>query len=116
MLSFEIISIPVSDQQASKAFYQKMGFKVIVEAPYEHGQKWIQMAIPGSSISITLVTWFNNMPPGCINGLVIKTDTLEQDIAAMRAQGIDVAEPENTPWGIFASVKDPDGNRLSLPQ
>jgi predicted enzyme related to lactoylglutathione lyase len=116
MQTFEIISIPVTDQQASKEFYQKMGFEVLVEAPYTGDQKWIQMGIPGSSVSITLVTWFENMKPGCINGLVIKTDALTQDIESMRANGIEVGEPQKTPWGLFAEVKDPDGNRLSLHQ
>jgi catechol 2,3-dioxygenase-like lactoylglutathione lyase family enzyme len=115
MKAIEIISLPVTDQQRSKEFYQKLGFEVLVEAPFDKS-KWIQMAYPGSPVSITLVTWFDNMPAGCINGFVIKTDDLEQDIADLTAKGIAVGKVDQTPWGKFLSVKDPDGNRLSFHQ
>jgi predicted enzyme related to lactoylglutathione lyase len=116
MKSIEIISIPVTNQLQSKEFYLQLGFEVIVEAPFEGDKKWIQMGFPGSPISITLVTWFDNMPAGCINGLVIKTDDLDKDITELTAKGITVGEIDQTPWGRFAAVKDPDGNRLSLHQ
>lgn len=116
MKSFEIISIPVTDQARAKEFYLKLGFEVIIEAPFERDKKWIQLGFPGSPVSITLVTWFDNMPAGCINGLVIKTDDLAKEKEALTAKGITVGEIEPTPWGKFASVTDPDGNRLSLHQ
>ena len=77
MKSIEIISIPVSDQARAKHFYISLGFEVIVEAPFEGDKKWVQLGFPGSDVSITLVTWFENMKPGCINGFVIKTDDIE---------------------------------------
>lgn len=116
MKSIEIISIPVTDQARSKDFYLQLGFKVLVEAPFQGGQKWIQMGLSDNTVSITLVTWFDNMPPGCINGLVIKTDDLEKDIRELTANGISVGTIDNTPWGQFAAIIDPDGNRLSLHQ
>lgn len=115
MKSIEIISIPVKDPKMSKQFYLKLGFEVLVEAPFGPGGLWIQMGLPGNKgISITLVTWFDNMPPGCINGLVIKTDDLEKDIADLNAKGITVGKVDQTPWGKFAAIADPDGNRISL--
>jgi len=39
MKSISIISIPVTDQQAAKEFYLKLGFKLLVEAPFDKGQK-----------------------------------------------------------------------------
>ncbi|MDB4904313.1 MAG: Glyoxalase-like domain protein [Mucilaginibacter sp.] len=116
MKSIEIISIPVTDQEKSKEFYLKLGFQVIVEAPFSGGQKWIQMGFPGQDASITLVTWFSNMPPGCINGLVIKTDSVENEIEELTAKGIEFGKVDETPWGKFLSVKDPDGNVLSFHQ
>nr|WP_068889198.1 VOC family protein [Pedobacter panaciterrae] len=116
MKSIEIISIPVTDQQKAKEFYLQLGFEIIVEAPFEGDKKWIQMGFPGSPVAITLVTWFDNMPAGCINGLVIKTDDLDKDKAELTAKGIEVGDIDQTPWGLFATVKDPDGNRLSLHQ
>ncbi|MXV13759.1 VOC family protein [Hufsiella ginkgonis] len=116
MKAIEIISIPVTDQQKAKQFYVDLGFTVLVEAPFEGDKQWIQLGFPGSDLSITLVTWFENMSPGCINGLVIKTDDLEKDREALTAKGISVGQTDQTPWGLFAAVNDPDGNRLSLHQ
>jgi predicted enzyme related to lactoylglutathione lyase len=116
MKSIEIISTPVSDQARAKDFYLKLGFNIIADAPFDGGQQWIQLGFPGSDVSITLVTWFDNMTPGCINGLVIKTDDIEKEIEKLTANGISVAPIDHTPWGKFAAVSDPDGNRLSLHQ
>lgn len=116
MKAISIISIPVTDQQAAKEFYLKLGFKLLVEAPFDTN-KWIQLALPGQEVvSITLVTWFPNMQPGCLNGFVIDTDDLEKDIEELAAKGITVGKIDQTPWGKFAAVIDPDGNRLSLHQ
>ncbi|GAA4086288.1 VOC family protein [Mucilaginibacter panaciglaebae] len=116
MKAIEIISIPVTDQARAKAFYLQLGFELITEAPFEGGNQWIQLGFPGSSVSITLVTWFENMPAGCINGLVIQTDDIARDIEELTAKGISVGKVDQTPWGKFAAVIDPDGNRLSLHQ
>ena len=114
MKSIEIISIPVSDQQRSKQFYENLGFTLIAEAPFGNGQQWVQLGFPGHDASITLVAWFPNMKPGCINGFVIKTDSLQQDIEEFTAKGIAVGKIDETLWGKFLSVKDPDGNMLSF--
>lgn len=110
----ELISIPVTDQSRAKAFYLKLGFEVLVEAPYRGDKLWIQMRLPGNPISIALVSWFDNMPAGCIKGLIIKTDDLAKSIKDLAASGVIVGEVDHTPWGKFASVTDPDGNQLSF--
>ena len=116
MKAIEVISIPVRDQEKSKEFYQKLGFKVLMEVPFEKDKKWVQMGYEGGGASITLVTWFPNMPPGCVQGLVIKTDDVEKDTEELTARGVEVGEIDPTPWGKFISVKDPDGNVLSFRQ
>lgn len=116
MKEISIISIPVSDQQAAKEFYLELGFKLLAEAPFDT-HKWIQLALPGQeSVSITLVTWFPNMTPGSVNGFVITTDNLDKEIEELTAKGIAVGKVDQTPWGRFAAVSDPDGNRMSLHQ
>jgi predicted enzyme related to lactoylglutathione lyase len=117
MKAISIISIPVTDQEASKQFYLNLGFQVLVEAPFEKGQKWIQMGFAGQKdVSITLVTWFPNMPAGSVNGFVINTDDINKDLEELTAKGLAVGKIEQMPWGKFLSVTDPDGNRLSLHQ
>jgi predicted enzyme related to lactoylglutathione lyase len=114
MKAIEIISIPVTNQEVAKEFYLQLGFTLIREAPFQD-QKWIQMALPGQeSPSITLVNWFPELQPGSIRGFVIKTDNLDAEIEKLREGGIEVGNADKTPWGRFATVKDPDGNSWSL--
>ena len=56
------------------------------------GMRWIQVAPPGSTTSITLVTWFPTMPAGSTEGTVLETDDLEGDIGRFGFQrGVIVA-------------------------
>ncbi|ASU35584.1 VOC family protein [Mucilaginibacter xinganensis] len=114
MKAIEIISIPVTDQARAKAFYKKLGFEVIVEAPFGNGQQWVQMGFPGQDTSITLVNWFPEMPAGCVQGFIIKTENIEDDVKELTEKGISVGKIDSTPWGRFLPVKDPDGNTWSF--
>ncbi|MGZ3821550.1 MAG: VOC family protein, partial [Mucilaginibacter sp.] len=115
MKAITIISVPVTDQQAAKQFYLNLGFTLLVEGPFGPGQNWVQLALPGQeALSITLVTWFPELTPGCIRGFVIKVDNLADEIKDLGAKGIEVGKIDETPWGKFAAVKDPDGNTWSL--
>lgn len=114
MTSIEIISVPVTDQQAAKEFYINIGFKVITEADMGNGATWIQLGLPGQVTSITLVNWFKQMSPGSMQGLVVKSEDIEKEAADLKAKGIEVKPIDNTPWGRFASFSDPDGNGLTL--
>src|SRR4051812_38407568 len=116
MKSIELISIPVTDQQRAKEFYMNIGFTLLNESPFGNGQLWIQLAPPGGGAGITLVTWFDKMPAGCIQGFIVATDNLEADIEHIKSKGITVSEIEQTPWGRFLYVRDPDGNTVSLHQ
>jgi catechol 2,3-dioxygenase-like lactoylglutathione lyase family enzyme len=114
MNAIEVISVPVTDQQKSKEFYLNIGFKLIVEAEMGDGNKWVQLGLEGQFTSISLVNWFKNMVPGCMQGLVVKTEDIEKEVAELKAKDIEVKNIDNTPWGKFASFYDPDGNGLTL--
>ena len=107
MKTIEIIMIPVADQQKAKEFYLKLGFQLMVEAPMEHGQTWIQLGLPDQPTSISLVNF---------HGIIVETDNIEKEIQAFKTKGIEVGKIEPTPWGQFAWFKDPDGNGLCLHQ
>ena len=73
--SFEIISVPVSDQQRSKRFYlDVLGFELVRESPMGPDMSWIQLAPRGHAVTIALVTWFEQMKPGGLQGVMINTD------------------------------------------
>ena len=114
MTTISIVSIPVTDQQASKDFYIKIGFQLITEADMGNGSTWVQLGLPGQPTSITLVNWFKQMTAGSVQGLVLKSEDIEKEADDLRAKGVDVKAIDNTPWGRFASFSDPDGNGMTL--
>ena len=107
MKSVEIIMIPVNDRQKAKEFYLKLGFQVIVEAPGAHGETWIQMGLPGSDTTISLAGF---------QGIICKTDNIDNKIKELHEKGIEAGKIDNTLWGRFAWLKDLDGNSLCLHQ
>jgi len=107
----DILSIPVKEQEAAKDFYRNvLGFQVLRDDLMGENQRWVQLGLPGAQTSITLVNWFDAMPPGCLRGLVLGTADLAGDHTDLREQGVEISEIEAAPWGRYATFTDPDGN------
>ena len=112
----KIVSIPVSNQDASLKFYtEKLGFKVATDQEMAPGgQRWIELKIPGSDANLALFT-----PPGHesrIGGfqpMTFWTDDVFATAEQMKKKGIELtAEPKKEIWGTMAKFKDPDGNEF----
>jgi catechol 2,3-dioxygenase-like lactoylglutathione lyase family enzyme len=115
--SFEIVSVPVSDQEQSKQFYRDvLGFDLLREDPMGPGQKWIQLAPKGCSTTIALVTWFETMRPGGLQGVMLNSSDIERDHADLTQRGLALTEIKQEPWGRYSMFKDPDGNGWILRQ
>lgn len=109
--SFEIISVPVKDPQRSKRFFQEiLDFELIRESPMGPAMTWIQLAPRGQSVTIALVTWFEQMQPGGLQGVMLNTDDIDAEHATLRSRGLQIGEIAEQPWGRFALFNDPDGN------
>jgi len=116
MNAIQLFSIPVSDQERAKAFYvDTLGWERVRDDAMDPDQRWVQVRPRGGETSITLVTWFESMPAGSMRGVVIETDDLEADQAALLASGVRVdAAIEEAPWGRWVTFDDPDGNGFVL--
>lgn len=115
--SFEIVSVPVSDQEKSKRFYQDIiGFDLIREEAMGPDMKWIQLAPKGCATTIALVTWFDTMRPGGLQGVMLNVTDIDKDHAELTSRGLELTKIEEQPWGRFAMFKDPDGNGWILRQ
>ncbi len=110
-MSIRIVSIPVSDQASAKRFYEEiLGFNVVRDNPMGPDQRWVELKPQGGGPSITLVTWFDSMPPGSVQGLVLDSDDIDESCAALAERGLALTDIETAPWGRFSTFKDPDGN------
>jgi catechol 2,3-dioxygenase-like lactoylglutathione lyase family enzyme len=115
--SFEIVSIPVADQERSKAFYRDvLGFTLLREETMGPTAKWIQLAPPGCTTTIALVTWFESMKPGCLQGVMLNSTDIEGDHRLLSSRGLQLSAIEQQPWGRYSTFEDPDGNGWILRQ
>ncbi|MGI9405018.1 MAG: VOC family protein, partial [Hyphomicrobiaceae bacterium] len=111
MMKLSIVSVPVSDQQAAKAFYRDvLGFSVHAENDMGNGMTWLNMMPPEGDAGITLVTWLDNMPAGSQQGLVLETSDIVGTHGTLRERGLDIGEIQEAFWGRFTTFSDPDGN------
>jgi catechol 2,3-dioxygenase-like lactoylglutathione lyase family enzyme len=113
-----VVSIPVSDQGRAKSFYvDRLGFELVREDASVPGLRWLQVKPAGTATSLTLVDWFDSMPPGSVRGLVLAVDDLAGEHERLSANGVKFdTPPQQRPWGAEAVFRDPDGNEFVLQQ
>ncbi len=114
-----IISIPVADQPSAKRFYTEvLGFRLLRDNPMGPDRQWVQVGLPGADL-LHPRHLFDSMAPGSLAGIVLETDDIESEHAALTARGLALSPIEEQPWGggrKFATFEDPDGNGFVLQQ
>jgi len=75
-------------------------------APNDH----LQLAPQGHSVTIALVTWFDQMKPGGLQGVMVNTEDIDAEHKLLRSRGLAIGEIRQEPWGRYAMFTDPDGN------
>ncbi len=117
IISFEIISVPVADQERSKLFYRDvLGFELRREDAMGPNQKWIQLAPKGCSTTVALVTSFDTMRPGGLQGVMLNVTDIVSDHEKLTGRGLKLTEIKQEPWGRYSMFTDPDGNGWILRQ
>ena len=112
-----LVSVPIKDQDASKSFYVNiLGCRVLDDQPFLPGTRWIELEFPGVETRIALVTWFSQMPPGSLQGIILKTDDIETTCGELRRRGLEMSQVKQQPYGLEATFYDPDGNGWVLLQ
>jgi catechol 2,3-dioxygenase-like lactoylglutathione lyase family enzyme len=125
-MNLEVQIIPVSDVDRSKAFYERLGWRLDDDAAPLDGLRIVQFTPPGSGTSVTFGQGLTAAVPGSAEGglTVSDIDTAHNEVIG---RGIDVSDvwhgppfppearqpgpdPEHTSYGSFFSVSDPDGN------
>jgi lactoylglutathione lyase len=109
------VGIPVTDQNAALAFYEALGFETRVDVPMGEGARWIEVAPPGSTVTVALELAHAERPIGTETGVRLLTSDADAANAALRARGVDADEVLR--WAgvppMFA-FRDQDGNGLEI--
>jgi uncharacterized glyoxalase superfamily protein PhnB len=125
----------VHDQNAALAFYtEKLGFEVRADVtlPEMGDFRWLTvapagqpdvaivlMAIPGPPVmdAETAEQVRTLMAKGFAGTIFLTTDDCRAAYEELKGRGVDfVEEPEERPYGIDSSFRDPSGNNIRLTQ
>jgi predicted enzyme related to lactoylglutathione lyase len=112
----ELISVPVSDVDRAKAFYEQVGFHLDHDHTVSEDIRFVQLTPPGSACSIAIGKGLAEMAPGTIKGLQIVVSDADAAHAELTERGIEVSEVQQLPWGRFVFFSDPDGNGWAIQQ
>ena len=116
-LRLELVVIPVSDPDRSKAFYvDQVGFNADHDHVVSEDMRFVQLTPPGSACSIAIGTGVTDVEPGSVQGLQLVVEDIEAAQAELSGRGVDVGEVQDFPWGRFLFFKDPDGNGWAVQQ
>jgi catechol 2,3-dioxygenase-like lactoylglutathione lyase family enzyme len=117
-MKLELVPIPVSDVDRSKAFYtDQLGFVADVDVAPAPGVRVVQVTPPGSACSIGFGTGLAAFEgtPGSVRGLHLVVEDIEKARAELLGRGVDVGEIQDVGGGVqYAGFSDPDGNTLTL--
>ena len=113
----ELVAVPVSDVDRSKAFYtEKAGFNA------DHGHRvsdevrFVQLTPPGSACSIAIGSGISQSEPGSVQGMQLVVSDINAARTELAERGVDVSEVQEFDWGSFVFFSDLDGNGWAVQQ
>jgi uncharacterized glyoxalase superfamily protein PhnB len=135
MIRISTAQLWVHDQDEALAFYtQKLGFEVRsdVTVPELGNFRWLTVAPPGQQ-DVAIVLMAVPGPPvmdaataeevrslmakGFAGTIFLTTEDVHADYEQLKDRGVEfVEEPEDRPYGIDSSFRDPSGNNIRLTQ
>ncbi len=124
--NLEVQIIPVSDVDRSKAFYERLGWRLDGDDAPMDGLRIVQFTPPGSGTSVTFGLGLTTATPGSAEAGLIVSD-IEAAYDEFVGRGIDVSDiwhgppfpvearqpgpdPDRTSYGSFFYFNDPDSN------
>ena len=124
----EAVTLPVSDVDRAKAFYEQAGWNLDVDTEPAPGIRVVQFTPPGSDCSITFGTGMPQSEPGSYRNTYLVVPDIEPARAELAERGIPISElyhfgaqgqtpgldPNRGDYGTYADFADPDGNTWLL--
>jgi catechol 2,3-dioxygenase-like lactoylglutathione lyase family enzyme len=127
--TLEVIVVPVSNVDASKAFYaNQLGFNVDHDTVVNDEIRVVQLTPPGSGCSIVIAKGIpHDMAPGSLKGGQLVVNDIHKARAQLLEHGVDVSDVAKlgdnpVPGGHeldnvgFVYFDDPDGNSWAVQQ
>jgi catechol 2,3-dioxygenase-like lactoylglutathione lyase family enzyme len=120
-MKLEVVTLPVSDIDRAKRFYQGLGWRLDVDLAGGDDFRAVQMTPPHSQCSIHFGKGLTAAEPGSLDRLFLAVEDIDSARADLISRGVEVSEVyEQRPPGFesiegrsyftYASFSDPDGN------
>jgi catechol 2,3-dioxygenase-like lactoylglutathione lyase family enzyme len=121
-MKLEVVTVPVSDVERAKRFYQSLGWRLDADFTVGEDVRLVQMTPPHSECSIHFGKGFTTMEPGSLDRLYLAVEDIDAAREDLVSRGVDVSEVEEQPkppgfpdspgrsYFAYASFQDPDGN------
>jgi catechol 2,3-dioxygenase-like lactoylglutathione lyase family enzyme len=127
-MALEVVTVPVSDVDRAKRFYQSLGWRLDADFAAGDDLRLVQMTPPHSQCSIHFgkgLYPFTAMEPGALDRLMLAVNDIDAAREDLVSRGVDVSEVEEPPkppgfdlpgrsYFAYASFSDPDGNAWLL--
>jgi catechol 2,3-dioxygenase-like lactoylglutathione lyase family enzyme len=111
----ELIIMPVSDVDASRAFYgDTLGWSVDHDRTVDENIRFVQVTPPGSACSIAFGRGLTESEPGSLRAIQAVVGSADEVLADLVARGVTADGVDDQPWGRFVTFADPDGNTWTL--
>jgi len=124
----EAITIPVSDVDRAKAFYEQAGWNLDLDTEPAPGMRVVQLTPDGSDCSITFGIGFPQSQPGSYVNTYLVVSDIEVAHRELKERGTPVSDifhwteqgqtpgvdPKRGDYGSYATFPDPDGNSWLL--
>jgi catechol 2,3-dioxygenase-like lactoylglutathione lyase family enzyme len=113
----ELIIMPVSDVDRSRAFYgDTLGWPVDHDQTVDENTRFVQVTPPGSACSIAFGRGLTESEPGSLRAIQVVVGSADEALADLTARGVEAQGVQDLPWGRFVTFDDPDGNGWTLQQ
>ena len=128
-VAFEVTTLPVTDVDRAKDFYQRLGWRLDIDFKPSPDTRGVQFTPPGSPASIQFGEGITTMAPGSLQGMILVVDDIVTARDDLVRRGVDVGEiwhtepgqgplpgidPQRRSYFSRASFADPDGNSWQL--
>jgi catechol 2,3-dioxygenase-like lactoylglutathione lyase family enzyme len=122
-MQLEVVTVPVSDVDRAKGFYQRLGWRLDADIVRGDNFRVVQLTPLHSACSVAFGKGVTSDEPGSVQRLILVVDDLAAAREDLVSRGVEVSEvfhldggpvpgpdPEGRSYQSYASFSDPDGN------
>ena len=122
-MKLEVVTLPVSDVDRAKRFYQSLGWRLDADIAVGDAFRVVQLTPTQSACSVSFGQGVTTGQPGSVQRLILAVDDIDAARADFVSRGIEVSglfhlaggpvpgpDPEGRSYQTYASFSDPDGN------